>query len=104
MAQTELIPLSKGIEQTVTLPYGETSYDITFRYDDYNSTWFFDVVDSNGNNYLTGIRLALNVNPLSKFDYLGLGKIVLVDTTPLDETAINMFSDFGDRLKVYRYI
>lgn len=103
---TELIPLIVGKEQDIELIYDSVRYQFELRYDDYNGYWFIKNITNTVDDavVISGLRILLNNDVFSNLAYLGFYNMKLIDTDPSSDTELNMFSDFGDRLKLYRQI
>ena len=103
---TELIPVLIAKEQDIDLIYNNIRYTFQLRYDDYNENWYIlNIINTiDGSTVVSGLRILLSVDVFSGLSYLGFSNMSLIDTDPMNETAIDMFNDFGDRLKLYRQV
>ena len=102
MAQ-EIIQTHVGVEQEVTIPYGDTiSLKFVFQFNDYFNCWFFNLLNAgDGSVIFNGLALTLGRDA---FFGLGLkfGTLTLTDTDPTNPDPILLKADFGERLKLVR--
>ena len=99
MRQT--IKTNVGIEQDLIISYGSVTYRFEIKYNDYFSYWFIDIfIDDTNEVIVSGVKLKLIYDCFNGLG-INLGELYLVDTIN-DGSAIDMKTDFGERLKLQR--
>jgi len=101
----ETIKLATGAEQEITILYGEINYRFEIAFNDFKEYWFVDVYnDDTGDQIAMGMPLYLHKDAFAERGYLGLGKLLLIDSEPENTDAINIKDDLGDRIQLVREI
>lgn len=96
----EEIQLNVGIEQQVTITYGEEEITIELLFNDYFDQWFMNFSNAT-TELLKGISMPVGVDVLfgQGLDY---GELSLIDTGGDDD--LEPKTDLGDRLKLVRNV
>ena len=97
----ETIPLAYAQEQTFTVLYGETQYNFSLGWNDFQEYWIMDIYQGEEPVY-TGLPMFPSLDVLAGFEYLGMGRFFLIDTTPDSDIELDPKLDLGDRLKLIR--
>ena len=96
----EEIQLNIGVEQEVTVVYGDDELTITLLFDDYFNLWFINLSNKT-TNLLKGISMPLGVDVLFG-QGLPYGELKLIDTG--GDADLDMKADLGDRIKLVRNV
>ena len=73
------VPLSPS-PQTIKVPLGGTSYQLTFAWNQYAACWVMDMADSNGVAVITGMPVVTGLDLLAQYAYLQIAGRLLVQT------------------------
>lgn len=98
----EIIQINVGVEQEVIVPYGNETLRLILQFDDYNVSWFLNLLNERTQNVIVnGINLKLGNDALFGLG-LKYGSLTLMDADPTNPNPIDLKADFGDRLKLVR--
>lgn len=98
----EVIQTNVGVEQEIVVPYGTETLRLILQFDDYNISWFLNIVnEASKAEIINGINLKVGNDALFGMG-LKYGSLTLTDTDPTSPNSINLKADFGDRLKLVR--
>jgi len=100
MAQ-EIINLVTAQEQKFNINYNDVRYDFYLSYNDFNSYWIMNITKDEVDIF-TGLPMIPGIDVLNGFEYLNLGKFILVDTDPYSTIELSQKEDLGERLKLIR--
>lgn len=98
----EIIQTNIGVEQEVIVPYGKDTLRLILQFNDYDSSWFLNVVNEDTKaQIINGLTLVVG-NDVFFGTGLKYGSLTLIDSDPSNTNPINPKKDFGDRLKLVR--
>jgi hypothetical protein len=96
----EEIQVNVGVEQEVSVVYGDEELTITLLFNDYFDRWFMNLSNET-NDLLKGISMPLGVDVLFG-QGLPYGELMLIDTG--GDEDLNMKDDLGNRVKLVRNV
>lgn len=100
MSQPFLIPLQQGTPQQFGITLNGVQYQLTIRWCSPGQVWIMDIADTNDNPVLQGVPLVTGSDLLEQFEYLGIGGVLLAQTTN-NALAVPTFANLGDTGNLY---
>jgi len=96
----EEIQVNIGVEQEITIVYGDDELKIILLFNDYFNLWFINLSNKT-TDLLKGVSMPLGVNVLFG-QGLPYGELKLIDTG--GDLDLNMKADLGKRIKLVRNV
>jgi hypothetical protein len=98
-----LIPLTSDVCQTKTCTLDGAEYDLTVKWGEVRGAWTMDLsAHDDGTMMASGATLQLGCDILEGFG-LGIGSLILLDTTGTDEPPTDDDGDLGTRCKLFYF-